>query len=348
MQKTTVYSLFFLFLLFCCSYAVSGSDIYSYVGQWGSEGSEDGQFKSPDIIAVDSTGNVYVHDGSNRIQKFTSDGVFITKWEGQGESPNYITGIAFDHEGNVIASVGHRIQKYSADGTLIEEWGNMGEGDGEFVGIKNIAVDNSGNIYVADGSDCLRGMMERYCKDIARIQIFTYEGRFVTKWGRYGSLDQDLQGLLKGIEIDSAGNVFVTSSNFIKEYSGSGKYINDWGGGREVGFIHEFSTLEDISVDKAGYIYTVDSGDSNNIKKFTSEGTRISSFGKYGTGNGEFNHPRSIAVDHEGNIYVADTGNHRIQKFTLENQVASGNEPVSFLMLFVIALGIVMALSKGK
>lgn len=346
MQKTAVYSLFFLFLLFCCSYAVSGTDNYRYVGQWGSEGLEGGQFKSPDIIAVDSTGNVYVHDGSNRIQKFTSNGAFITKWEGQGKEPNYTTGIAFDRDGNVIASVYHRIQKFSSDGTLIEEWGTRGEGDGEFVGIDDIAVDNSGNIYVADGSDWLPYLVNY--KDIARIQIFTPDGRFVTKWGRYGSFSDDLQGWLNGIEIDSAGNVFVGSGNNIKEYSASGQYHNDWGGGRESGFFHEFSTLEDISVDKAGYIYTVDSGDSDNIKKFTSEGTRISSFGKYGTGNGEFNHPCSIAVDHDGNIYVADTGNHRIQKFTLENQVASGNEPVTFLMLFVIALGIVMVLSKEK
>jgi len=348
MQKTTIYSLFFLFLLICCSYAVSGTDNYQYVGQWGSEGSENGQFKSPDRIAVDSAGNVYVHDGSNRIQKFTSDGAFITKWEGQGEEPNYITGIAFDRDGNVIVSVHYRIQKYSADGTLIDEWGTRGEGDGEFVGIDDIAVDNSGNIYVADGSDCLRYMIGGYCKDIARIQVFTQEGRFVTRWGRYAFFAQDLQGLLKGIEIDSAGNVFVTSGNFIKEYSGSGEYLNSWGGGREGGFIHEFGTLEDISVDKAGYIYTVDSSDSDNIKKFTSEGTRISSFGKYGTGNGEFKHPRSIAVDYDGNIYVADTGNHRIQKFSLDTHVESGEEPVISFIFFIVALGIVMALSKKK
>jgi len=346
-MRTTKLQLFgVLFILIFYSYAVSGSDIYSYVGQWGSEGSEDGQFKSPDIIAVDSAGNVYVHDDYNRIQKFTSDGVFITKWEGQGKEPNYITGIAFDRDGNVIVSVLYRIQKFSADGTLIEEWGTKGEGDGEFVGINDIAVDNSGNIYVADGSDWLP-YLANY-KDIARIQIFTPDGRFVTKWGRLGSFSQDLQGWFKGIEIDNAGNVFVGSGNNIKEYSASGKYLNDWGGGRESGFFHEFSNLADISVDKAGYIYTVDSGDSDNIKKFTSEGTRISSFGKYGNGNGEFNHPGGIAVDNDGNIYVADTGNHRIQKFTLEQQVASGNEPVTFFMLLVIALGIVMVLSREK
>jgi sugar lactone lactonase YvrE len=347
MRTTKLQLLGVLFILIFYSYAVSGSDIYSYVGQWGSGGSEDGQFKSPDIIAVDSTGNVYVHDDYNRIQKFTSDGVFITKWEGQGKEPNYITGIAFDRDGNVIVSVLYRIQKFSPDGTLIEEWGTMGEGDGEFVGIDDIAVDNTGNIYVADGSDCVRGMI--HCKDnIARIQIFDPHGRFVTKWGKAGNFEWDLQVFLKGIEIDSAGNVFVVSNDNIKKYSGSGEYHNDWGGGPQSGFFHEFETLEGISVDKAGYIYTVDSGDSDNIKKFTSEGTRISSFGKYGTGNGEFNHPRSIAVDNDGNIYVADTGNHRIQKFTLDRHVESGEEPVVSFIFFIVALGIVMVLSREK
>ena len=45
------------------------------------EGTGDGQFKTPSGIAVDSSDNVYVTDGgNNRIQKFDSNGKFITKW----------------------------------------------------------------------------------------------------------------------------------------------------------------------------------------------------------------------------------------------------------------------------
>ena len=45
-------------------------------------------------------------------------------------------------------------------------------------------------------------------------------------------------------------------------------------------------------------------------------GTRLSTFGSYGTGNGQFASPRDIAVDDVGNIYVADAENNRIQAFT--------------------------------
>jgi tripartite motif-containing protein 71 len=48
--------------------------------KWGSSGNGDGQFSSPTGVVVDSSGSVYVADsGNNRIQKFTSNGTFITK-----------------------------------------------------------------------------------------------------------------------------------------------------------------------------------------------------------------------------------------------------------------------------
>ncbi len=47
---------------------------------WGTEGSGDGQFQTPEDLAVDSLGNVYVVDGEvHRVQKFTSDGAFLAK-----------------------------------------------------------------------------------------------------------------------------------------------------------------------------------------------------------------------------------------------------------------------------
>src|SRR5918998_1163259 len=81
-----------LVLLLCASDASSqtASESYEFVTKWGSGHSgekapADGQFGSPFGIAVDPSGNVYVADtNNNRIQKFTSNGGFVTKWGTQG------------------------------------------------------------------------------------------------------------------------------------------------------------------------------------------------------------------------------------------------------------------------
>ena len=53
----------------------------NFITKWGSNGTDNGNFRSPTGIAVDSSDNVYVADNfNNRIQKFDSDGNFITKW----------------------------------------------------------------------------------------------------------------------------------------------------------------------------------------------------------------------------------------------------------------------------
>jgi hypothetical protein len=63
------------------------------------------------------------------------------------------------------------------------------------------------------------------------------------------------------------------------------------------------------------------------LQKFNSEGNFITSWGSCGTGEGEFNDPNGIAVDSSGNVYVADTYNHRIQKFAIYR--ASGKAEIA-------------------
>jgi DNA-binding beta-propeller fold protein YncE len=92
---------------------------YSLVAIWGSEGTGDGEFDRTHGIAIDSADNVYLSDmGNFRVQKFDSNGNFITKWgsEGTGEGQfNIPEGIDIDSSGNVYVADTHnsRIQKFA-------------------------------------------------------------------------------------------------------------------------------------------------------------------------------------------------------------------------------------------
>jgi NHL repeat len=92
---------------------------YVLVRKWGSNGTGDGQFSIPAGIAVDSADNVYVNDSNNsRIQKFDSNGSYLTKWglygagNGQFDGPD---GIAIDSSGKVYVADGYnnRIQVFA-------------------------------------------------------------------------------------------------------------------------------------------------------------------------------------------------------------------------------------------
>jgi len=100
---------------------------------------------------------------NHRIQKFDSNGNYITQWgtygNGDGEF-KYPVGVAVDSLGNVYVSDfgNHRIQKFNSSGRFLTQWGTLGDGDGQFNSPNGVAIDSLGNVYVAD---------ENY-----RIQVF--------------------------------------------------------------------------------------------------------------------------------------------------------------------------------
>ena len=79
-----------------------------------------------------------------------------------------------------------------------------------------------------------------------------------------------------------------------------------------------FNRPTDVAWDAAGDIFVADGLGNARIAKFDKEGKFLKSWGKRGTGDGEFANVRSLAVDTQGNVYAADGGNHRVEVFDNE------------------------------
>ncbi|MBF0609110.1 MAG: hypothetical protein HQL61_16345 [Magnetococcales bacterium] len=290
-----------------------------FIAKWGSSGNADGQFSSPYGISVDGSGNVYVaEEFNNRIQKFTSDGTFISKFASGGNGNGQFKGpygIALDGSGNVYVSdtFNRRIQKFTSDGKFIVKWGSEGDGDGQFSSPEAIAIDSNGNVYVVD-------MNFQDYEQNNRIQKFTADGKFITKWGSNGSGDGQF-GWFYGIAIDGSGNVYVadTGNNRIQKFTSDGKFIAKWGseGNGDGQFYYPWS----ITLDGSGNAYVI-GRDNHRIQKFTSDGKFITKFGEFGNNTGQLKYPNSVSINKNGDVYVADGGNNRIQVFTLKTSTA--------------------------
>ena len=76
-----------------------------------------------------------------------------------------------------------------------------------------------------------------------------------------------------------------------------------------------FNQPTDVAFGRKREIYVADGYGNSRVAKFDREGNFLTAWGKYGSGHGEFNLPHSIAVDRQGNVYVADRENKRIQIF---------------------------------
>ena len=104
--------------------------------------------------------------GNNRIQKFTNNGTYITKWGTKGAGNGQfsgVVGIAVDSAGYIYASdiINNNLQKFDSNGTYITEWGTNGAGNGQLSSPYGITVNpKTQYVYVAD-------------RENNRIQIFS-------------------------------------------------------------------------------------------------------------------------------------------------------------------------------
>jgi tripartite motif-containing protein 71 len=147
----------------------------------------------------------------------------------------------------------------------ITQWGTNGTGDGQFDFPYGVAVDASGNVYVAD-----------YYNN--RIQKFTSSGTFLTKWGPLDGGDGQFD-YPQYVAVDALGNVYVTDygiNSGIQKFTSAGTYVTQWpAGGLALG----------VAVDGSGNVYVADAGNYK-IQKFTSDGDYVAQWGSLGGGTG--------------------------------------------------------------
>jgi tripartite motif-containing protein 71 len=160
----------------------------------------------------------------------------------------------------------------------------------------DIALDKDGNLFVTT----------------ANIKKYDSEGKFVTQWGeRVGKGDGEFS-LPTGIATDWDGNVYVDDfrNKRIQKFDNDGNYLMQWPTDRA-------GSPGSTVVDKDGNVFVSFFGsDDGNLQKYDPQGNLIKSWGGTGSGDGQFaGRIEDIAMDQDGNIYVTDSFNHRIQKF---------------------------------
>jgi uncharacterized protein (DUF2147 family) len=233
-------------------------------------------------VATDTTGNVFVVDTSNeRIQEYDSSGNWQRAW-----GKDVVAG----------GGTGFEVCTVAADC----KQGEVGELGGELNNPSGVATDAAGNVYVIDVQN-------------DRIQKFDSSGSFERAWGKDvdsgggtgfevctvaasckqgapGGLGGELgfNALDGGLTVDPAGNVYVAQDQRIQKFDSSGNWERAWGRDVVAGGGTGFEVCTVAASCKMGAI---------------------------GGLGGELDFPSGAATDAAGNIYVADEGNARIQKF---------------------------------
>ena len=200
-------------------------------------------------------------------------------------------GLAFDANNHLYVSdhSNHRVQKFNVDGQYLLKFGHQGSGNGQLYYPIGIAVHND-RVYIAE---CANN----------RISVFTLDGNFCCIIGS-GQL-----GNPYGVTISGNGNLLIANYNngYITSYTLDGTCLGNFNKG-------QISNPVGLTTDKVGFAFATDSK-FGCVKAFAQDGTSVHQFGSNGTENGQFSNPYGIAVGPNGNIYVADYNNKRVQIF---------------------------------
>jgi uncharacterized protein (TIGR03437 family) len=264
------------------------------------------QLSSPTGLAVDAAGHLYIADAGNFRIRMVSGGGIITTIAGDG-TPGY-----------------------SGD--------NGPPASAQFDGLADLALDSSGNLYIAD-------FHNQVVRLVSHGVITTVAGN-----GTYGAGGDNLPATSaplagpSGIALDSAGNLYIAEGYNNKIRKVSGGIIGTVAGTGTAGFTGDaksatLATLQqptDIAVDSAGNLYIADYG-NNRIRKVAAATGVITTVAGNGakTFNGDvgaatslgLTSPQRVAVDAAGSFYIVDAGRIRKVANGTATTMAGGGSP---------------------
>lgn len=293
-------------------------------------------------VAVDGSDNVYVADQSNdAIRKIDSSGN-VTTFAGTGSTGaangpaasatfKLPEGVAVDASGNVYVgdTFNNLIRMIASNGTVSTLAGSGASGAANGTGTSasfsspaGVAVDASGNVYVADHGNNL-------------IRKITPSGVVTTLAGSGSSGAANGTGTAAsfsgpfGVSVDSSGNVYVadTGNNLIRLITPTGVVSTLAGSGATgsangTGAVASFSSPQGVSVDSSGNVYVGDTY-NNQIRKITPAGVVTAYAGVASSTTGytdgpaataTFADPMGVAVSSTGTVYTADSGSNKVRK----------------------------------
>lgn len=260
-----------------------------FIRMWGVKGREPGQFLDPLGLAIDPNNYVYVME-RNRVQKFASDGEWITTW---GTRFSTLVAIVADNQGDIyLVAKDFPLQKYNSLGNLLATWSNV---TFDYFSEIGLAVDKDNHLYVTDSFSNI-------------LQKFDSNGNLLLQLGGRGSENGKFEGIA-GVTIDRNGNILVADSNNrrIQKFSKEGHFVISW-----IVAENPLVSPRAIVIDSVANIY-ITNGTAGPIYKLSESGSVIGNLGIIGNNKGVYLFPtQSVAVDGMGNIFFgnAPVGGH--------------------------------------
>ncbi len=272
----------------------------------GGPGSEPGRFVRPRGIAARG-GRVAVLDTSGRLQRFAADGALERSWPVMppGSVRGFPLGLLLRPDGGTLVVHTHEaaLVSYGPDGKETSRRGNGGVRDGEFC-MPQRAVEWEGEVFVSEfGYEPCR-----------RVQVFAPDGRFLRRLGGPGT--EAVFQRPMGIAVDAAGVLWVADAGnrLFRLDPRTGRLLSTVGG--EGDGPGRFRWPTGLAALPGGGVVVCEAG-NHRLQRLDAEGRCLGTFGANGSGPGEFRGPYDLALDPPW-LFVADTENHRVQRFLLD------------------------------